>query len=69
MPAVLAAVAAFVTAVTALWPDWIEIVFGVEPDGGDGSLEWAISLTCGVVAVLLALWARRSWKRNRLTAN
>lgn len=25
-----------------LWPDWIEIVFRVEPDGGSGSAEWTI---------------------------
>jgi hypothetical protein len=25
---------------TLAWPQWIELMFGIEPDGGDGSLEW-----------------------------
>jgi hypothetical protein len=43
--------------VTAVWPDWIEIVFGVEPDQGSGALEWgivgalfAVSAVCGLLA-------------------
>jgi hypothetical protein len=35
-------------ALTAAWPDWIEAIFGVEPDGGSGAVEW------GLVAVLAA---------------
>ena len=40
--------------ITAVVPDWIEVVFGVEPDGGSGSLEWAIVAILGVLALLLA---------------
>jgi hypothetical protein len=29
-------------ALTVLWPDWIELAFGVDPDGGSGALEWAL---------------------------
>jgi hypothetical protein len=42
-----AGLAGVLTVVTLLWRDWIELVFGVDPDGGDGSVEWL------VVAVLL----------------
>src|SRR4051812_50179153 len=27
---------------TLVWPDWIELIFRVDPDGGNGALEWAI---------------------------
>jgi hypothetical protein len=43
----LAGVAGVLAVVTLLWRDWIELVFGVDPDGGNGSVEWL------VVAVLL----------------
>jgi hypothetical protein len=28
--------------VTLVWRDWIELVFHVDPDGGNGLLEWVI---------------------------
>jgi hypothetical protein len=36
-------VTAFATVLTLLVPEWIEVVFGVDPDHGDGSLEWLIA--------------------------
>jgi len=50
---------------TAAWPDWIEAVLGVEPDGGDGSLEWAIVVVLAVGAVVPPVLARREWLRAR----
>jgi hypothetical protein len=44
--------------VTLLWKDWIEIIFGIDPDKGSGSFEWfvvaallALAFICGVAAV------------------
>jgi hypothetical protein len=34
-------------------PDWIEDVFGLNIDGGSGSLEWALALGTGVVALAM----------------
>jgi hypothetical protein len=28
--------------VTLFWHDWIEVIFGVDPDKGNGSAEWLI---------------------------
>ena len=56
----LAVVFALMAIVTAAWPEWIEAVFGVEPDGGNGSLEAAIVVALGVAALIAALFARRS---------
>ena len=39
--------------ITAVVPDWIEVVFGIGPDGGSGSVEWLIVAALGVLAVLL----------------
>jgi hypothetical protein len=54
--------AAVVTAVlgtlTAVFPTWIEAIFGVDPDHGSGAVEWAIVGTC---FALCALSLRTAW--------
>lgn len=42
---------AIATVLTLLVPEWIEVVFRVDPDHGDGSLEWVIA-TCFALATL-----------------
>lgn len=51
--------------VTAAWPDWIEVVTGFDPDGGNGALEWAIVVVLAVSAVTLPAMARSEWRRAR----
>jgi hypothetical protein len=64
--AALALVTMFLAIITTLWQNWIEIVFRVDPDHGNGSFErWVV----GVAAVLCLaslLLARREWKRAGL---
>lgn len=47
---------------TLVWHDWIELVFGVEPDGGDGSLEWAMVAVMFIAALMASLIARNEWQ-------
>ena len=57
----LLAVVAGVLALSAVvWPNWIE-AFGVDPDRGDGTLEWAIPILLAVAAFAVGLIARRHW--------
>ena len=53
----------FLALLTLAWPEWIEEIFGVEPDGGNGMAEWGIVLACFAIAAGLALTARREWRR------
>jgi hypothetical protein len=48
---------------TLVWPSWIELAFGVDPDRGNGLLEWfiVVSLTVSVCGSVLA---RRDWRRG-----
>jgi hypothetical protein len=47
-----------------VWPDWIELVFGVDPDSGSGLLEWLIVLVAFTVLLGASTLARREWRRS-----
>ena len=49
--------------VTVVWPQWIEAVFGADPDGGNGEAEWGIVALFAVVSLVLLLTARWEWRR------
>ena len=49
--------------VTLVTRDWIEVVFGVDRDYGNGALEWALVVGLALVAVTLGLMARLEWRR------
>jgi hypothetical protein len=40
---------------------------GLEPDGGDGTMEWLIVFAFGVVAVVFGLLARRDYRLATLS--
>jgi hypothetical protein len=66
---VLATFGGALSLVTLAWPAWIEEIFGVAPDGGNGSLEWIIAFAFLGVGLGLGLQARRDQRRlRRLTA-
>lgn len=60
---ILGTVTGVLAVVTIFWHDWIETVFGVDPDHGNGSAEWLAVLVLAVVAVALAVGARHEWRR------
>jgi len=51
----------------ASWPNWIE-AFGVDPDHGNGTVEWALPLALALAAVVLGLMARHHWRIHRRRA-
>jgi hypothetical protein len=63
--AALSVAAAALAALTLLWRDWIEIVFGADPDHGDGSLEWMIVGVLIIAAAAFGLWATSDVRRLR----
>ena len=62
---VLSGIFAVAAAGTAVVPDWIEAVFGVDPDHGSGTLEWALVVVLGLAAIGAALLGRRDYLRGR----
>ena len=49
---------------TLFWKDWIEIVFGVDPDQHSGSLEWLIVGLLLAATLATTGLARREWQRR-----
>jgi hypothetical protein len=44
--------------------DWIEQIFGIEPDFGSGSLEILIAGAVVLIVVGVVLWRRRAARRD-----
>jgi hypothetical protein len=61
--AALALLTAGLFILTLISHEWIEVIFGVDPDGGDGSLEWAIVGILLVATIVLGWLARVEWRR------
>jgi hypothetical protein len=65
----LAALSALLLVVTLIWRDWLEIVFGVDPDRGSGEVEWAIVGLGALGALIFAALARADWKLLRASTD
>ncbi|MEU2288232.1 ABC transporter permease [Streptomyces sp. NPDC013178] len=63
--AIFAAICGVLFIVTLIWHDWIERVFGVEPDIGSGALEWVIVAAALCGAVGFSLLARSEWRKAK----
>ena len=66
---VLSALLGTATIVTAVWPTWIEGMFGFDPDGGNGMAEWGIVAVLAVITVAAAALARRDLRVVRHRAS
>jgi hypothetical protein len=59
----MAAVTALLALATAVWPDWIEAVFGVDPDNHRGLIEWAVVAALVAVTATISAVVRAEWRR------
>jgi hypothetical protein len=67
--AALSGVTGLVLVLTLVTRDWIEVVFGVDPDGGDGTLEWLLVAGLTVVFGVSYFSARAQWRRSPAAAS
>ncbi len=61
----MATVTSILFVITLVQGDWIEIVFGVDPDNRNGTLEWLIVGVLLVVTITLFTLASYEWRRAR----
>jgi len=59
----LAVLAGALAVLTLVNREWIEVVFGIDPDEGSGALEWGIVFALGGVALISAVVARAERRR------
>ncbi len=64
--AVLGGLAAALSVLTLISREWIEVIFGFDPDHGNGSVEWLIVAVLALAACLFALRARVDFRRARV---
>jgi hypothetical protein len=64
----IAGAALFLGLLTLVWRDWIEAVFGVDPDNHSGALEWLLVAGLLVVAAVVGIVARFEWRRLQLVS-
>lgn len=67
LEAVLAALAGALGLLTFVWRNWIEVMSGIEPDHGDGSVEWLVITALLAIAAALGVAARLEWRRATAT--
>ena len=66
--AVLAVLSWLAFVFTLLSPDWIENVFGLDPDAHSGSAEWFIVVALLAATIAFGVLARSEWRRRSLRA-
>lgn len=55
---------------TLITREWVELLFGVDPDQGSGALEWLLVIGFGAVSATSLGLARWEWRRpNAAPAN
>jgi hypothetical protein len=61
----IAVLCAALALLSALWPEWIESLLGLAPDGGDGSAEWGVVVAFGLASLVSGALARLQRRRLR----
>jgi len=64
----LACLSGLLCVVTLMWRDWIEVVFRVDPDHHNGSLEWLIVLALLGASISLGGLAVKEFRKPASTA-
>jgi hypothetical protein len=65
---ILACITGILFVITLVERNWIELLFHIDPDQGNGSLEWLIVGGLLVVTPVLFALAGYEWRRARIAS-
>jgi hypothetical protein len=65
---VLASLTGLLALITPIFPDWIELISGWDPDQHDGSVESFIVIGLFIVTAIIFGLALAEWRRTPATA-
>ena len=60
---ILGSITGILAVVTIFWHDWIEAIFGADPDEGNGSAEWLVVLVFLMITVTCTAAAAIEWRK------
>lgn len=60
---IIAGVALGLAVLTLVWRDWVEGLFGVDPDSHSGAAEWLVVVVLLLVALIVGTAATVEWRR------
>lgn len=63
--AALASIACLTGVLTFFGHNWIETMFGLSPDSGNGSIEWVITILTAAIVLLCVVLAYCRWNPVR----
>jgi hypothetical protein len=66
--AAIASLTGLLALITPIFPDWIELISGWDPDQHDGSVESYIVIGLFVVTAIIFRLALAEWRRTPATA-
>lgn len=64
----IASLTGLLALITPIFPDWIELISGWDPDQHDGSIESLILLGLFIVTAIIFGLALAEWRRTPATA-
>ncbi len=65
----LGLVSSVLLVVTLTRPNWIELLWGVDPDGGSGAVELSLVAVLALIALGSFVLAGAEWRRARLSTS
>ena len=65
----MAIVTSMLFAITLVQRDWIEVVFGVDPDSRSGGIEWLIIGALLVMTITLLTLAKYEWRKAQVASS
>ena len=64
---VLGSVGVLLFVLTLVWKDWIELVFRIDPDEGNGAAEYFVAFVLLAIVATSCWLARTEWRAARQT--